>query len=110
MPKNKNKQKKGKKRRPRKKHPELGRAKAVSKPAPRNFNQKELNKKRNLCPICNKRHITYVTIGGENVKNICDCNKYLVDEALERIRKRKQEKINARPIKPGQIRIINYTP
>lgn len=109
MSKNKNKQKKGKKRGRRKKHPELGRTKAVSKPAPRNFNQKELNRKRCICPICNKRRITHVIIGAGNVRNICECNKYLVDNVLEQIRKRREEKMNNRT-KPGQVKLINYTP
>lgn len=111
MSKRTNKRKKEKKK-PRQKHPELGRIALAKRPSSRSrtFGKKEDNKKKYMCSVCNKRRVTHVIIGAGNVRNICDCNIHLVDEALEKLRKRKQEKIDNRPLKVGQVKTISFTP
>lgn len=44
------------------------------------------------CSVCGVLFKNHKFVGGKIIKNICNCNTYLLDEEAKRIRERKESK------------------
>ena len=60
------------------------------------------------CSECKQGYKHHLFIGGRVIKNICECNGYLLEEEANRIREKRRLKELNRPMKPGQVRILGY--
>jgi len=105
MNKTKRQRKKENRKKRRIKRPELGRTKSqkISRPIKNPFG---IDTKPKPCSVCKKRKVNHTIIGGGCIKAICECNMYLIEKTVEKVRQRNHEK----RLKKGQIRILKYTP